>query len=137
MRKSSGMPKVEISSRPEEDEFWLSFGKSLISNTIDTLDNRAQFMITTSASLLTADFAILVIASKVALSTVSPQFFLASSALCFIVSLIPRRYPANPWVPDQTRFTYLKILNYKHRCHLVGFSLLFLGLIFVTLSSFS
>jgi len=137
MSKSSNELKVEVSPTPEEDEFWLSFGQSLISNTIDVLDNRAQFMVTTSASLLAVDFAILLIASKVALLTVSPQFFFASSALCFIASLIPRRYMVNPWVPDQTRSTYFKILDYKHRCHLVGFSLLFLGLFAVALSSFS
>jgi len=134
--ESSEMVKVGIPSSPEEDKFWVTFGQSLISETINVLDARAQFMITTSASLLTADFAILVITSKIAAFTVSPQFFFALSALCFILSLFPKRYAVNPWVPDETRSTYFKMLNRKHKYHLAGFLLLFIGLILVVISSF-
>ena len=135
MGKPSDVAKVEVSPTPEEDEFWLSFGRSLISNSIDVLDNRAQFMVTTSAALTTVDFAILVIVSKVTILTVSPQFAFALSALCFILSLVPKRYQVNPWLPDETRSTYFEVLNAKHRWHLIGFSFLFLGLILVALSS--
>ena len=108
----------------------------MISNSIDVLDNRAQFMVTTSASLIAVDFAILVIASKVAILTVSPQLVFAFSALCFILSVVPRRYQVNPWLPDETRSTYFTVLNAKHKWHLIGFSLFFFGLILVALSSF-
>ena len=135
MGESSSKVKVEISSRPEEDEFWLSFGQSLISEAINILDNRARFMVTTSASLVTADFAIILITSKVTLLTISPQFFFAFSTLFFILSLIPRRYQVNPWLPDETKHTYIEIMNAKHRWHKIGFSLLFLGLLLVALSS--
>ena len=128
--------KVDISSSPEEDEFWITFGQSLISQTINVLDNRAHFMITTSASLLTIDFAILLVVSKIALLSVSPQFFFAVSALSFMISLFPRKYKINPWTPDETQSTYFRILNYKHRFHLIGFSMFFLALILIAISSF-
>jgi len=136
LAKPSTVKKVEVALNPEEDEFWLSFGKSLISGSIDILDNRAQFMIRTSASLIAVDFAILVIASKVALLTVSPQFLFAFSVFCFTRSLVPIRYQVNPWLPDETKSTHLKILNAKHKWHLRGFSSFLLGLILVALSSF-
>lgn len=137
MVKSPRVAKVELSSTPEEDEFWLTFGQSLISGAISVLDNRAQFMITTSASLLTVDFAILIIASRVTALTVSPQFFFAFSALCFMLSLFPRQYKVNPWKPDSTKLIYYKMLNTKRKCHIIGFILFFTGLILVGLSSFS
>ena len=136
LEKPSDAPKVEVSPTPEEDEFWLSFGKSLISNSIDVLDNRAQFMVTTSASLIAIDFAILVITSNVGIFMVSPQFAFAFSALCFILSVVPRRYQVNPWLPVATKYAYFKILNSKHKWHLVGFSFFFFGLVLVAFSSF-
>jgi hypothetical protein len=136
MANSSHLAKVEVSSNPEEDEFWLTIGKSLISNAIKGLDSRAQFMITTSASLLTVDFAILLFTSKVTTLTISPQFFFAFSALCFIVSLFPKQYKVNPWQPDSTKLAYYKMLNVKRKYHIVGFVLFFLGLVLVGLSSF-
>ncbi len=129
-------PKVEISTTPEEDEFWKSFAQSLISSTVNVLDRRAQFMITTSATLLTADFALLFIASKVITLTVGSQFFFAFSVLCFMLSLFPRRYRVNPWQPDSTKSVHYKMLNAKRNCHTIGFVFFFLGLIFVGLSSF-
>jgi len=131
----SSEPRVQISSISEEDEFWLCFAKSLISKVIDGLDDRAQFMVTTSASLLVADFAILVIAAKESVLKVSPQFFLALSALSFIASLFPRKYTVNPWLPDNTKQTYSEILNHKIRYHLIGFSMFFIALILIALSA--
>lgn len=136
MAKSSSVVKVEVSSTPEEDEFWLTFGQSLISGTINVLDSRAQFMITTSASLLTVDFAILLIASKVTTLTVSPQFFFAFSVLCFTLSFFPKQYKVNPWQPDLTKSIYYKMLNTKRKCHIIGFIFFFFGLILVSLSPF-
>jgi len=133
---STNTAKTEIPSSLEEDEFWISFGQSLISETINALDTRAQFMITTSASLLTVDFAVLLLASKIAALTVSPQFFLAISAFFFLLSLFPKQYNVNPWTPDKTRATYLKILNHKHRLHVIGFSMFFLALVLIAVSSF-
>ena len=129
-------PKAEIPSFPEEDEFWISFGQSLISETINAMDTRAQFMITTSASLLAADFAVLLLVSRIAAVTVSPQFFMAISAFFFLLSLFPKQYNVNPWTPDETKATYLKILNHKHRLHVIGFSMFFLALVLVAVSSF-
>ena len=134
--RGEDQPKVEISPTPEEDEFWKSFGQSLISGTISVLDSRAQFMITTSATLLTVDFAILLIASKVTTLTVGPQFFFAFSALCFMLSLFPRQYKVNPWQPDSTKSIHYKMLNIKRKCHIIGFVFFFFGLILVGLSSF-
>jgi len=128
--------KVDISSTAEEDEFWISFGQSSISETVGVLDERAKFMITTSASLLAADFAVLLLTSKVGPITVTPQFFFAVSALFFMISLFPRRYKINPWKPDETRETYQEVVEFKYRFHFVGFSMFFLSLVLVATSSF-
>lgn len=135
MKRPTKRPRVEISSSSEEDEFWILFGKSLITSTIDVLDDRAKFMIRTSASLLVVDFAVLLIALKATILTISPQFFFALSVLCFVVSLFPKRYQTNPWTPDETKSIYFRMLNYKRRGHLVGFLSFFLGLILVALTS--
>ena len=136
MAEYSNTARVEVSTTPEEDGFWLTFGQSLISSTIDVLDGRVQFMITTSASLLTVDFAISLITSKVTTLTVSPQFFFAFSALCFMLSLFPKRYKVDPWQPDSTRSIHYKMLNIKSGYHTIGFILFFVGLVLVGLSSF-
>ena len=127
--------KGKVSSSPREDEFWISFGQSLISGTIDVLDERAKWMVITTASLEAADLAITLILSKVTLFTVSPQFFFAFSTLFFIISLFPRRYQVNLGFPDETRDIYVNILNEKHRWHKIGFIFFFFGLFFVALSS--
>ena len=121
----------------EEDEFWISYGQSLVSQTIDTLDDRAKFMITTSASLLVADFAVLLIMSRFALIFVSPQFFFAFSALFFIFSLFPRQFLVNPWTPDDTKNTYRSLASTKFQFHKIGFLFFFVALLLVALSSFS
>ena len=135
MDKSSRSPKTDIPPNIEEDEFWISFARSLISGTIDVLDNRAQFMITTIASLLIVDSAALLIASKITSFAISPQFFFAFSTLCFMYSLFPRRYDVNPSTPDETKRTYLKIMNNKHKWHIFGFLLFFIGLALVGVTS--
>ena len=137
-KKGSESPQeaeVEVSSSSEEDMFWVRFGKTLVSQSIDILDERAKFMITTAASLLAVDFAVLVFASKIGTINVSPQFFFALSALFFIVSLFPRSYTVNPWTPDKTKATYSLMLKHKYRFHLVGFLFFFMALILVAASS--
>lgn len=134
MGESARSVKVEKSSNPEEDDFWVSFGKSLISDTIGVLDGRAQFMITTAASLLVVDFAALLFTSKIALAKISPQFFFAVSALAFVYSLFPRGYEVNPWTPDKTKNTYGAIVSHKQRAHVYGFFLFFIALILVAVT---
>jgi len=133
----SEVKKIQVSSSEEEDRFWLSLGQTLISDTVNVLDNRAQFMITTVASLLLIDFGILVLSTKTVILMVAPQFFFALSALSFVLSLYPKRYKVNPWTPDETRHTYHEILKNKHWKHYLGFSLFFVGLILVAVSSIS
>jgi len=135
LSKSNRSPRAETSSNPEEDKFWISIGQSLVSHTIDVLDTRAQFMITTSASLLVVDFAALLITSKIALLKVSPQFLFAVSALSFMYSLFPKQFAVNPWTPDETKLTYGKIIHRKHRAHVLGFCLFFIGLVLVAITS--
>lgn len=132
---SSKKLRVELSSSPEEDEYWITFAKSLISDTIKTFDNRAQFMITTGASLLTADFAVLLVSSNFSLITIFPQLFFVLSVFSFILSLFPRQYRTNPWKPDSTKLMYYRLLDNKRKWHLFGFSCFFVGLISITMSS--
>jgi hypothetical protein len=136
-KKEAQNPIAKASSSPEEDEFWIAFGKSLVSKTINILDDRAKFMITTAASLLSVDFAVLVFTSKIAIMTVSPQFFFAISALLFILSLFPRKYGINPWTPDETKHTYDSMIKHKYYFHIAGFAFFFVALISVAFSSFS
>jgi hypothetical protein len=134
---ASKQPKIGVSARQEEDSYWLNFGKTLISNTIKTFDERAQFMITTCASLITADFAILSFTSKFNILTISPQFFFSLSALCFISSLFPKKYVINPWQPNLVKARYNEIIGKKSTRHIIGFGLFFIGLIAIAISSIS
>lgn len=128
-------PKVEMSSTSDEDTFWLNTAQALISESIDTLDERAKFMITTSASLLTADFAVLLLSSKFTILNVSPQLFFSLSTLFFVISLFPKHYKINPWQPDTTRLIYYKIINQKRNWHILGFSFLIFALLLIVISS--
>lgn len=131
LKAEAGIPKAI-----EQDEFWIEFGKSLISESIKTLDDRAQFMITTCASLLAADFAILTLTSNIGLATVTPQLFFPIAVLFFILSLFPRKIVINAWTPDDTRVAYKRIIDYKHRFHKIGFLFFFIALVLVAISSF-
>jgi len=131
----SKVPKVEVSSSPEEDKFWIKFGSKLVSKSINVLDDRAKFMITTAASLLAIDFAVLVFKSRATAINVSPQFFFALSTLFFIISLFPRHYLVNPWTPDETKTLYREILDHKYNFHKIGFAFFFIALILVALTS--
>lgn len=131
----SAHSEVELAPNPEEDKFWISFAQSLISNTLDVLDTRAQFMITTAASLLVVDFAALLVTSKIAPLRISPQLFFAFSALSFMFSLFPRRSSVNPWEIEKTKEAYQQIIKSKYLAHVLGFSLFFVGLILIAVTS--
>jgi hypothetical protein len=133
----SMQPHATIPKSPEEDEFWVSHGQSLINKTLDNLDDRAKFMITTCASLMVADFAILSLTSLNSIISISPQFFFSISALCFMISLFPQKYVINAWVPDQTKEAYKSVTKKKYKYHKFGFALFFIALLLVAFTSFS
>jgi hypothetical protein len=121
----------------EEDKYWISFGQTMINQTFEILDDRAKFMITTCASLLVADFAVLVITANIGIFSMSPQFFFAISSLFFMISLFPRKRTINPWTPDETKGLYEELTNTKYKYHKAGFLFFFLALVSIAFSSIS
>lgn len=125
---STRKPVVSIPSNPEEDELWIGIGKSIVQGSLDKIDDRSKFMVTTVSALITANVGIFTFTSKFGVASAVPQLVLVSSAIAFAVALFPRLESLNPWTPSDTQRQFNHVLTFKYRCHTFGFVLLLLGL---------
>ncbi len=121
-------PKSEI-------EFWRATGESWISSSLSQLDERANWMVTTATGITVADSVLLQILKTVSAVTVTPNLFFSFAVLFFVVSLFPRKYTISPYMTEKMRKTHSVILEHKLRWHKLGFASLFIGLLFVAIST--
>ena len=49
-------PTVKISQTAESDLFWIEYGRKTLTETIEVMDERLKFMVTTCSSLIIIDF---------------------------------------------------------------------------------
>jgi hypothetical protein len=120
----------------EIDEFWMKFGHEIVSKQLEGLDERAKFMITTCAGLIVIDFGLLFAFSTPSLSLrVVPQFFFAISALFFSFSYFPRGQEIQFEAPDEIKNAYTTLTNAKIQWHRYGFTLFFIGLLAMAITS--
>jgi hypothetical protein len=122
---------------PEEtNKFWKSYGTEFVKGSIQSLDDRAKFMITTCASLITVNFGLmLAFSAQSTLIKVSPQFFLAISALFFALSLSPKLEKLNLASPGSIERVYNKGMKWRLKLHYVGFGFFIAGLFAVAITS--
>jgi hypothetical protein len=110
------------SSNPESDIFWVGIGRDLIKGTLDSLDKRAEYMITTITALMAVSFGILIGFQLPNLTfKIAPQFLLAISTLFFFLSLRVRRYVILPQSVDSIRDKYEQIENLKYKWQNLGY----------------
>ena len=123
-------PIVEISERPQEDKFWIDFGENIIKDTIQTLDERAKYIITTCASLIVIHFGLLLAFKVQGLSfKVTPEFFFVVSAALFALSFYPIRKDVIMQSPSDIRDAYKYWINWRQVWHRVGFGFFIAGLL--------
>jgi hypothetical protein len=128
--------KVENSSTPDLDLFWIKFGKKTLKDATVALDERAKFMLTTCASLIVVNFGLLLAFKVQSLSfKVAPQFFLAVSAALFATSFFPVTRPINLQSPDSIESAYNIWIKWKSRWNRYGFILFIIGLMTMAITS--
>lgn len=122
---------------PEEtNKFWKSYGTEFVKGSIQSLDDRAKFMITTCASLITVNFGLLLaFPAQSTIIKVSPQFFLAISALFFALSLSPKLEKLNLASPGSIERVYNKSMKWRLKLHYIGFGFFVAGLFAVAITS--
>lgn len=128
-------PKVKISSNPEANHFWKEYGKKIIGDGIQGIDERAKFMITTCAALIVVNLGLITFSTQQqnVLVKVSPQFFFIVSAALFVISLFPHKRRFNLLSPNSIEAAYYSWLRWKLIWHYAGFALFICGLLALTI----
>ncbi len=127
--------RVEVSPTPEEDIFWMQFGKDSVKDTIEVLDERAKYMITTCASLIVIHFGLLLAFKVQGISfKVSPEFFLVVASALFAVSLYPIAGHIEMQSPDSVKSAYDTWIKWKLWGHRIGFGFFIAGLLAMTIT---
>ena len=123
------------SPNPNHDLFWLEIGRDLVKGSIETLDKRAEYMITTITALIVIDFGILV-AFQVQQYTwkIGPQVLLAVSAFWFFYSLHIKKYEVQLQSPDNIELVYQDIGSRKHKRQNIGFYIFIAALLFMAVT---
>ena len=128
-------PEIGGSMSDKEKEFWRGFRESLISDSLPILDERAKWMVTTTAVMTIADSTLTQVLSRITIVNIMPSTFFALSTFFFILSLFPRKYETTPGELKNLQETYVEMVNRKLRFHRLAFTLFFLGLVFVVISA--
>ena len=82
---------IRMSPTPESDLFWTEMAWKRVDQTLDSLDKRAEYMLTTIGGLIAVNFGLLIAFDIPFFSAnVAPQFLLAISAIFFSMSHFPR-----------------------------------------------
>jgi hypothetical protein len=126
---------IRMSPYPETDRFWMQMAWKRVEQTLDSLDKRAEFMLTTIAALIAVDYGLLLAFDIPVLSiNIFPQFLLAISAIFFSVSHFPRLKVFYPESPENVKETYRDWLETKFMWHSWGYSFFVLGLFAIGIS---
>jgi hypothetical protein len=126
---------------PEEiNKFWKSYGTEFVKGSIQSLDDRAKFMITTCASLITVNFGLTLaftaeFLDQSILVKVSSQFFLAISALIFALSISPKLEKLNLASPASIERVYNKSMEWKLKLHYFGFGFFIAALFAIAIAT--
>ena len=125
----------KISQNPDVDDFWIGYGKKILEGSINSLDERAKFMVTTCAALIVVNFGLLVAFSAgSALIKVTPQFFFVVSAALFVLSYFPSKVRFNLASPKSVEDVYNISLKWRYGCHISGFVFFISGLLAIALT---
>jgi hypothetical protein len=122
--------RIKISPNPEVNNFWKDQGQKIIGSSLDVLDERAKFMITTCASLIIIDFGLLLAFKIQSIPiNVTPQLFFAISAAFFVISYSPVNKRFNLLSPKSIENAYHSWMKWKLLWHYGGFALFLAGLL--------
>jgi hypothetical protein len=120
---------AELDKHPEISRFWIEYGKGIVNNTLNQLDERAKNMITVCASLIVVNFGLLLAFEVNPLSiNVTPQFFFALSAAFFVLSYFPRKKEFHLDSPTSIEDSYADWTKWKLKWHYIGFGFFIAGL---------
>lgn len=112
-----------------DNQFWKDYLNETINKTVEGLDDRAKYMITTCAGLIVVNFGLLlVIDVQKTIVSVTPQFFFAVSTVLFVISYFPIGKKLQRDQPDKIREAYEYWVNWKLRWQYAGFALFLAGL---------
>jgi len=126
---SDSRPKIRVSANPELNKFWKDYGQRILGNTIESLDERAKYMITTCAGLIVINFGILIAFSSSIQVKVTPQFFFVISTALFALSYFPLRGKFNLLSPQSIEQTYNSWVRWKIIFHQFGLGVFVAGLL--------
>jgi hypothetical protein len=123
------------SPTPELDNLWVGIGRDLIKNSLDLLDKRAEYMITTITALIVIDFGLL-LGFQVPSGTwkLAPQFLLAVSMVFFFLSLSIKKYEIKPQSPENIQNSYKDIGDKKYLYHNIGYGIFIAALFAIALT---
>jgi hypothetical protein len=123
------------SANPESDTLWIDMGRGLIKETLETLDKRAEYMITTITALIAISFGILVGFQLPNLTfKIAPQILLAISSIFFFLSLRVKQYIISPQSVDSIKGKYEEIANHKYKWQNWGYYLFIAGLFAIAIT---
>ncbi|MFY9565940.1 MAG: hypothetical protein WAQ29_06295 [Nitrososphaeraceae archaeon] len=129
-------PTVKISKTAESDLFWIEYGRKTLTETIEVMDERAKFMVTTCSSLIIIDFGLLLAFNTSGISfKVAPAFFFVVAAALFVLSYFPLSKDYNLQVPKDIKSAYDYWRKWKLRWNRIGFGFFLAGLLAVALTS--
>ena len=117
------------SGNADQDTFWIDIGRELIKGNLDSLDKRAEYMITTITALIVIDFGILVGFQVPALTLkVAPQMLFAISIMFFIWCLRIKKYNLESESVEDVMKRYQDIGKHKYKWQNIGFYVFVAGL---------
>jgi hypothetical protein len=116
---------IRMSPTPEAGRFCMQMAWKRMDQILDSLDKRAEFMLTTIAALIAVDFGLLIAFDIPLLSlNIFPQFLLAISAIFFSISHFPNVKLFYPESADSMKKTYSEWLSSKSMWQSWGFFVL-------------
>jgi hypothetical protein len=135
---SNGITGIQISPEPDTDVFWTEFARKKVSDSLDLLDKRSEYMITTIAALVAVNFGVL-LAFDVKFTVfqlgftikIAPQVLLAISAGFFAISHFALKKIFYVESPDSVRRTYEEWLKHKYYWQKWGYGFFVAGLFFI------
>ena len=132
--------RVRSSSSPTTDKIWIEFAIKRAVEGLDRLDKRAEFFLTTIATLIAIKFGLFV-AFTTSLTTTNPlnpniypQFILAISAIFFALSYFPYKKLVYLESPKNIEDAYTAWHGWKVRWQIVGFIFFIIGLFAIAYS---
>lgn len=126
--------EISFSENQDSDKFWKQWGKDSINTSLGKLDDRAQFMITTCAGLIVADFGLNAYLNIFDVLSVIPQFLFVLSTLFFAASYFPRSQLFHFDRPETLKKNYDDSFSWKIKWQYAGYAVFLIGLIFIIIS---